>query len=137
MAVSLIIGFLNPLGRGKDLVPEKYFKNGLHVHGSFAKNFDSSLLHGDASLVEKTVQSLPKPGPFRVWMSHGTKGIDSGYAPFQLIANRLMHEHGYDHHNFASKVYKRSGHNERSWAKYLDQPMRFWLEAATPLEPRS
>ena len=187
----------NPLGRGKDLVPEKYFKEGLQVHGSFAKNFDSNLLHGDTylakifdeyvpaiapaikpentamigssmgalatlyalaqlpdrfttalafsthwpfggdPLVEKSVQSLPKPGPFKVWMSHGTKGIDAQYAPFQLVANRLMHEHGYQHHNFASKVYKRSGHNERSWAKYLDQPMRFWLEAATPLEPRS
>ncbi len=92
---------------------------------------------GGRSLVEMTVQSLPKPGAFKVWMSHGTKGIDAEYAPYQLIANRLMHEHGYQHHNFVSKVYKRSGHNERLWAKYLDQPMRFWLEAATPLEPQS
>lgn len=177
----------NPWGRGKDLVPEKYFKEGLQVHGSFAKDFNPSLLHGDAylakifdeyvpaiapafeprntamigssmgalatlyalaqfpdrfttalalsthwpfganPLVEKTIQSLPKPGVFKVWMSHGTKGLDSEYAPFQRLADQLMLERGYQHHNFVSKVYNRSGHNERSWAKYLDQPMRFWL----------
>jgi hypothetical protein len=43
------------------------------------------------------------------------------------LADRLMSERGYLSHNFISKVYERSGHNERSWAKYLDQPIRFWL----------
>jgi len=181
----------NPWGRGKDLVPEKFFRDGLPVHSDFAKSFDPSILHGDKylvkifdeyipaiapgidpvrtamigssmgalatlyaltqfsdrfttalalsphwpfganPLVEKTIYSLPKPGAFKVWMSHGTKGLDAEYAPFQYLADLLMHERGYRHHDFISKVYKRSGHNERSWAKYLDQPMRFWLDSTT------
>ena len=88
---------------------------------------------GANPLVEKTIQSLPKPGLFKVWMSRGTKGLDAEYAPFQLFADRLMFEQGYQHHNFVSKVYKRSGHNERSWAKYLDQPLRFWLDSTTQM----
>ena len=183
----------NPWGRGKDLVPEKFFREGLAVPSDLVKTFDPSILHGDTylrkifdeyvpaiapgvdpertamigssmgalatlyaltqfpdrfttalalsphwpfganPLVEKTIQSLPKPGPFKVWMSHGTKGLDAEYAPFQLLANRLMFEQGYQHHNFVSKVYKRSGHNERSWAKYLDQPLRFWLDSTTQM----
>ena len=82
---------------------------------------------GGNALVEKTINSLPAPGSHKIWMSHGTKGLDSNYAPFQHLADQLMHERGYQNHNFVSKVFDRSGHNERSWAKYLDQPMRFWL----------
>ena len=181
----------DPWGRGKDLVPEKYFRDGLTVETRFKATFDPALLHGDDylakifdeyisaiapaisphntamigssmgalatlyalaelpdrfttalalsphwpfganALVEQTIQALPTPGPFKVWMSHGTKGLDAKYAPFQLIADGLMHERGYRAHNFKSKVYNRSGHNERSWAKYLDQPMRFWLDSTT------
>ena len=181
----------DPLGRGKDLVPEEYFREGIPVPSNFAKTFDPEILHGDAyltkifdeyipaiapgiapvrtamigssmgalatlyalaqlpnrfttalalsphwpfganPLVEKAINSLPTPGPFKIWMSRGTKGIDAEYAPFQRFADQLMFERGYRHHNFASKVYKRSGHNERSWAKHLDQPMRFWLDSTT------
>ena len=177
----------DPWGRGKDLVPEKYFREGIKVQSEFAGVLELDQLHGDKylklifenyaaaiapgispintamigssmgglavlyalaqhpdkigtalalsthwpfggnALVEKTINSLPDPGHHKVWMSHGTKGLDSAYAPFQKYADQLMHERGYQHHNFETKVYDRSGHNERSWAKYLDQPLRFWL----------
>ena len=64
-------------------------------------------------------------------MSHGTKGLDAEYAPFQMYADKLMSERGYHAHNYISRVYTRSGHNERSWAKYLDQPLHFWLDSKT------
>ena len=64
-------------------------------------------------------------------MSHGTKGLDSDYAPFQMYADKLMSERGYHTHNYISRVYPRTGHNERSWAKYLDQPLNFWLDSRT------
>lgn len=182
----------DPWGRGKDLVPEKYFREGLEVHNDYAKVLeDKSLLQSDRyfreifetiipalepeipsretamigssmgalatlyavaqmperfstalalsphwpfgakSLVEKTINSLPLPGEHKVWMSHGTKGLDAQYAPFQIYADQLMYERGYGAHNFISRVYTRSGHNERSWAKYLDQPLNFWLDSKT------
>ena len=182
----------NPWGRGKDLVPEKYFREGIAVHNDFAKVLeDKTMLQSDSyfkeifdlivpalepeidptatamigssmgglatlyalaqtpekfstalalsahwpfggfPLVEKTIDSLPLPGTHKVWMSHGTKGLDSEYAPFQHHADQLMHERGYRAHNFVSRVYNRSGHNERSWARYLDQPLNFWLDSKT------
>ena len=181
-----------PWGLGKDLVPEKYFREGIEVHNDFAKVLeDKSVLQSDSyfkeifetilpalepniipvntamigssmgglatlyamaqmperfstalalsphwpfggnPLVEKTINSLPLPGTHRVWMSHGTKGLDSEYAPFQIYADKLMQERGYRTNDFISRVYTRSGHNERSWAKYLDQPLNFWLDSKT------
>jgi predicted alpha/beta superfamily hydrolase len=182
----------NPWGRGKDLVPEKYFREDIEVHNDYAKVLeDKSMLQSDSyfkeifesivpalepeidskntamigssmgalatlyavaqmperfstalalsphwpfggnPLVEKTINSLPLPGTHKVWMSHGTKGLDSDYAPFQMYADKLMSEHGYHAHNYISRVYPRTGHNERSWAKYLDQPLNFWLDSRT------
>jgi len=40
---------------------------------------------------------------------------------FYLVRGTLVRD-------FETRVYKNSGHNERSWARYLDQPMKFWLE---------
>jgi len=83
---------------------------------------------GGNRLVERTIEELPKPGSHKVWMSRGTKSIDAGYKPFQELADRLMKEKGYRiGHDFVTKVYEKTGHNERSWASYLDQVMKFWL----------
>ena len=83
---------------------------------------------GGNRLVERTVEELPKPGTHKIWMSRGTKSIDAGYKPFQELADRLMKEKGYRvGYDFVTKVYEKSGHNERSWASYLDQVMKFWL----------
>ncbi len=178
----------NPWGRGKDLTPARYFREGLPVHTDFADILVADQLESDQylatifneiipaiaprvspthtamigssmgglatlyaigenphmfntalalsphwpfagnGLVEKTISSLPAPGSHKIWMSHGTKGLDSAYAPFQIYADQLLRARGYQSHDFKSKVYNRSGHNERSWAKYLDQPLRFWLD---------
>ncbi len=83
---------------------------------------------GGNRLVERTIEELPKPGTHKVWMSRGTKSLDADYKPFQELADRLMKEKGYRiGHDFATKVYEKTSHNERSWASYLDQVMKFWL----------
>lgn len=177
----------DPWGRGRDLVPEKYFREGLPVEEKYRDIFNADFLHGDSylqsifneyipaiapgispsrtamiggsmgglaalyamaefpekfttslalsphwpfgrdGLVKRMITSLPDPATHKIWMSHGTKGLDKDYAPFQILADKLMRERGYGDHDFISKVFQRSGHNERSWARYLDQPMRFWL----------
>ena len=68
------------------------------------------------------------PLTHKIWMSRGDKGIDKEYPPLQNYVDTLMRERGFTS-NYESKVYKRSGHNERSWAKYLHDPLRFWLNA--------
>lgn len=85
-------------------------------------------------LVDALITALPDPihNPHAIWMSHGTKGLDAKYHPFQKRADQLMEERGWRFgENFQSKVYRRSGHNERSWARYLDEPMAFWLKRVT------
>jgi len=83
---------------------------------------------GEYPLVDALLDQLPPPGAHKIWMSHGTRGIDAKYGPFQRYADQKMAEAGWQlNRNYKSQVYKKSGHNERSWARYLDQPMRFWL----------
>lgn len=81
----------------------------------------------DETFVDKLIGALPQPGVHKVWMSRGTKGHDRNYGPLQDYADQLMEKRGYPPSRFQSKVYPRTGHNERSWARYLDEPMRFWL----------
>ena len=83
-------------------------------------------LAGD-SLVEWLLPRISPENNFKVWMSRGTKGLDSTYPPFQNRADRLMVDLGWDSSNFQSKVFHRTTHNERSWASYVDEPLRFWL----------
>jgi enterochelin esterase-like enzyme len=80
----------------------------------------------DKNFARSMVEALPST--HKIWMSRGDKGIDTEYPPLQNYVDALMRERGFTS-NFESKVYKRSGHNERSWAKYLNDPLRFWLSA--------
>ncbi len=78
-------------------------------------------------LVDWMIPRLPQEEGFKVWMSRGTKGLDATYPPFQDRADQLMRELNWNQANFRSKVFHRTTHNERSWASYLDEPLRFWL----------
>lgn len=83
---------------------------------------------GETPLVDALLDALPDPGKHKIWMSRGTRGHDAHYGPFQDYADQKMLQAGWrEGENFITRVYKKSGHNERSWAKYLDQPMTFWL----------
>jgi hypothetical protein len=62
-------------------------------------------------------------------MSHGTKGIDAFYEPFQKRADELMVKKGYRQGaDLLSRVHVRTGHNEKAWASYIDEPISFWLK---------
>lgn len=85
---------------------------------------------GEKPLAEWLINALPEPGAHQVWMSRGTKGLDAHYGPTQDYANELMKNRHYRiGKDFLSHIFPRTGHNERSWASYLDQVMEFWLTA--------
>ncbi|HUW87111.1 MAG TPA: alpha/beta hydrolase-fold protein [Candidatus Paceibacterota bacterium] len=85
-------------------------------------------LAGEEPLVDAIISALPTPGAHKIWMSHGTGGYDAKYGPFQRYADQKMRTAGWiDGEDFITRIYNRSGHNERSWAKYLTDPLRFWL----------
>lgn len=84
---------------------------------------------GKAPLVDALLDAIPAPGKHKIWMSRGTRSHDAHYGPFQDYADQKMLQAGWrEGDDFVTCVYKKSGHNERSWAKYLDQPMMFWLK---------
>lgn len=80
----------------------------------------------DQKFASEMVAALPLT--HKIWMSRGDKGIDKEYPPLQNYVDRLMRERGFSD-NYITKVYRRSGHNEKSWAKYLSEPLRFWLSS--------
>ncbi|MEY3615062.1 MAG: hypothetical protein RLZZ518_62 [Actinomycetota bacterium] len=81
-----------------------------------------------AALVDALIDHLPAPGKVRVWMQNGTNGLDASYAPFQRRAESRLALRGYVHgRNYVSRVLRRSGHNERSWARRLPHAIEWWL----------
>jgi predicted alpha/beta superfamily hydrolase len=104
----------------------------LYALSKFSDSFHTALslsphwvLAGDP-LVDYLVNNLPNRPDYRVWMSRGTKGLDASYLPYQNRADELMRELSWGS-RYRSKVYHRTTHNERSWASYVDEPLKFWL----------
>ena len=84
---------------------------------------------GGFPLVDALIGKLPAPGKHSIYMSHGTKGLDATYEPFQKQADELMLKKGYRQGaDMLSRVHIRTGHNEKSWASYIDEPISFWLK---------
>jgi predicted alpha/beta superfamily hydrolase len=81
---------------------------------------------GGKPLVENILSQLPKPGEHKIWMSRGDRKLDSTYKVDQDYADKLMREQGW-RNNYRSTVFKSAGHNERAWAKQVDDAFRFWL----------
>jgi pimeloyl-ACP methyl ester carboxylesterase len=82
-------------------------------------------------LVDGLMRSLPPAGKHKLWMSHGTKGLDANYAPFQERANNIAISLGYKYSkDLATPIFNRTNHNELSWSSYVNQALRFWLKSS-------
>lgn len=87
-------------------------------------------------LVEYLIGNQSHQDTGKLWMSRGTKGLDASYEPFQDLADQLAKQTGWTG-NFTTRVYHRTGHNERSWARYVDEALRFWLRDSVNTDRRS
>ncbi|MEN9380499.1 MAG: hypothetical protein RIR99_333 [Actinomycetota bacterium] len=126
-----------------DVTPEKTAMIGSSMGGlctlnavaEYADTFHTALslsthwpLGGDP-LVDALIGNLPTPGKHSIYMSHGTKGLDAEYGPFQKRADDLIAKKGYRQGaDLLSRVHPRTGHNEKSWASFIDEPISFWLK---------
>ncbi|NCX31787.1 MAG: hypothetical protein EBX18_04610 [Actinobacteria bacterium] len=110
----------HPHRRGYELAPQKLMTAAMQVDPRLADWFDP--------LVDALIDHLPAPGDVRVWMQNGTNGLDASYAPFQRRAESRLASRGYVHgRDYVSRVLRRSGHNERSWARRLPDAIEWWL----------
>lgn len=83
---------------------------------------------GGDELVDALIDQLPPQGTVRVWMENGSTGLDRSYGPFQRRADDRLRARGYRRgRDFVSITRRRSGHNEWSWARRLDQSLAWWL----------
>jgi predicted alpha/beta superfamily hydrolase len=99
------------------------------IYGT-ALAFSTHWVIGGHPLVDALINGLPDPSRLRLWMSRGSKGLDSTYEELQNYADSKARDRGFlMGHNFCTKVFERTGHNEKSWAGYVDQALRFWLAA--------
>ena len=90
--------------------------------------FSPHWIIGERPLVESLMQPLNPELLPKLWMSRGTKGHDRNYEPFQDFANQIALDNGYKMgSSLQTRVFKRTGHNEKSWRGYLPQALRFWL----------
>ena len=104
---------LNALGLRKDFF-------------STALSFSPHWVIGGNSLVDNLLADLPNPGKHKVWMSRGDRKLDATYKNDQDYADSRMRELGW-RSDYQSKIYRKHGHNEKAWAKQVDDAFRFWL----------
>jgi len=68
---------------------------------------------------------LPDPRTHRIYMDHGTQGLDALYGVHQGFADVLMRERGYGEGSYKSLVFPGATHQEADWARRLDTPLVF------------
>jgi len=78
---------------------------------------------------------LAPPAGHRLYIDHGTAGLDAWYAPYQLFIDQIVRAHGYTDANFQSRVFPGASHDEKSWAARAAIPLEFLL--ASPAQARA
>ena len=73
---------------------------------------------------------LPLAGSHRLYFDRGTLHLDALYGPYQAKIDRLLAARGYrDGGDWLSRVFAGADHDEASWRRRLDIPLRFLLQA--------
>ncbi len=93
-----------------------------HWIGTFEQNKQIPL-----AVIDYLELHLPPPNSHKFYFDHGTQGLDSLYAPAQQRVDSLMKAKGYTAAYFKSKIIAGATHQERDWAKRLDEPLLFLL----------
>ena len=78
--------------------------------------------------LQYVAEHMPDANESRIYMDHGTEGIDSAYGPYQERLDALFSERGWDADHYQSLVFEGHDHNETCWAKRLAGPITFLLQ---------
>lgn len=75
---------------------------------------------------------LPSPTNHRIYFDQGTGKWDAGYSKYETIARQIAAEVGYGTDNGTLETYDAVGadHNESSWQKRVDRPIKFLIGKA-------
>lgn len=74
---------------------------------------------------------LPDPHSHRLYIDRGTLGLDASFGPNQAFAEEVIKSHDFTPATFEARVYDGATHDEESWYRRLDIPLRFVLTGKT------
>lgn len=72
-------------------------------------------------------ENLPRPGSHRIYMDHGTTGLDAIYGKHQVKVDGIAKAWGYTASHWQSRVFEGTGHSETDWAARVEIPLGFLL----------
>ena len=70
---------------------------------------------------------LPRANTRRLYMDHGTTGLDAIYGIHQAVVDEIGREMGYDAAHWQSRIFEGAGHTETDWASRVEIPLIFLL----------
>ncbi len=92
-------------------------------------SFSPHWVIGGDSLAEKMMTDFPLPGIHKLWMSRGTKGLDSKYEQSQDYANLLIQKRGYRQDgDLITRTLTDGAHTNATWARYVPAALDFWFK---------
>lgn len=81
-------------------------------------------------------EKLPSAANHKLYFDHGSKGYDAYYEPWDSRAFELALSKGYEKDRNAMAYYDANGdHNELSWSKRVNIPLKFALGKESEVEP--
>lgn len=72
-------------------------------------------------------EHLAAPETHRLYMDHGTLGVDAIYGVHQAFIDEIVRQRGYDESNWMSRTFEGKGHNEVDWAERFEIPVLFLM----------
>ena len=70
---------------------------------------------------------LASPDTHRLYMDHGSIGLDAVYGPYQAFVDEIVRDRGYIEANGLSRRFEGADHNEQAWARRLDGVLIFLI----------
>ncbi len=87
---------------------------------------------GPLAAIDYLRAHLPDPRDHRLYMDHGTVGLDALYGTWQAVVDQVVVDGGYTAANWQSRIFEGADHDEDAWAKRFEIPVRFLLATAAP-----
>ena len=80
-------------------------------------------------------ENLPRPGSHRLYMDHGTTGLDAIYGKHQVKVDGIVKALGYTASQWQSRVFEGTGHSETDWAERVEIPLGLLLSKDQVTQP--
>lgn len=71
---------------------------------------------------------LPSPENHKFYFDFGTETLDALYEPFQVQADEILRNKGYNTQNWITQKWEGADHSEQAWKARLATPLQFLLK---------